>query len=67
MNKTISHSEACKMLDGIKGEFFTVVFVSACMEASEPPASKADRSKLPSPIVLVGDAAAGEIAAAQWQ
>ncbi len=41
----------------------TAVFVSACMEAPEPSANKADRSKLPSPIVMVGDAAAGAIAA----
>ncbi len=39
------------------------VFVSACMEASEPSTSRAGSSKVPSPIVMVGDAASGAIAA----
>ena len=39
------------------------VLVWACMETREPSSSRADRSKLPNPIVMVGDAAAGTIAA----
>lgn len=43
----------------------TAVFVSACVQASPPPASRADSNTVPTPIVMVGDAAAGAIAAGE--
>lgn len=43
----------------------TAVFVSACVQPSQSPVSRADSNTVPNPIVMVGDAAAGTVAAGE--
>lgn len=41
----------------------TVVLVSACMDTSDAPVSRSADGKVPNPIVMVGNAGAGAVAA----
>lgn len=41
----------------------SIVLITACVDTTEPTATRTDSSVVPNPIVMVGDSAAGTIAA----